>query len=290
MPDNVTMASTAPATPVQFDATAPVPPPQRESPSYATTVMLLPTIIAIGGALVIDIVHYNDGLSLLRRTPHWWRMVLHMILYIAAVAVATGVGGIALCGYSSRLGVLRRRVLFVVNVAAVIGGWFLCQPRFSYAAGVEAGYAALDFTKLEAECATMPALIAKAPIQRNYLFLCADAPSCKQWWPLLPPYVASLDPRWIYIEPDRVVLVLDYRFIELQTVDNGLYIPLTDAAKFPQSPSLHAMPAFPSILRLDNDRWERFRTDTSPYPVFPDAPTPVRDQPSTKPTRREASK
>src|SRR5688500_9394191 len=243
---------------------APPPPPPVARPGLvSTTLILLPAITAFAGALLINHLHFNDGLSLMRRTPHFWRTVWHMILFVAAVAAAAPVGVVALCGFSANLGAFRRRALFFLNLAAVVGAWFLCQPRASYASGLEAGYSALDHKTLQSECATMTALVADAPFQRKYLLLCADAPCCKKWWSRLPPYVASLDPQWIYIETDRVVLVLDYRFVEAGTADNGLYIPLTPAAHFPASHSLHAIPSSSSTMRLDNHHWERFRSNPS---------------------------
>ena len=129
-----------------------------------TTLILLPAITAFAGALLINHLHFSDGLSLLRRTPHFWRTLWHMILFVGAVAAASGVGVIALCGYGSRLGAFRRRALFLVNLTVVIGAWFLCQPRSSYASGLEAGYVALDHKTIKSECATMTALVADAPL------------------------------------------------------------------------------------------------------------------------------
>ena len=275
-----------------MSSATPAPPPPLPAARPAligTTLILLPALTAVAGALLINHLHFNDGLSLLRRTPHFWRTLWHMILFVAAVAAAAPVGVIALCGYGSRLGAFRRRALFLLNLAAVIGAWFLCQPRASYASGLEAGYAALDHKTLQAECATMTALVADAPFQRNYLLLCADAPCCKKWWPRLPPYVASLDPQWIYIEPDRVVLVLDYRFVEAGTADNGLYVPLSHAARFAPSDSLRPIPSSPT-LRLDNHHWERFRSDPSNYTVFPDVPPPERRPPATRTALRRETK
>src|SRR5687768_13558230 len=163
----MTSLQTAPT----LSATTPSPPPPAPPArlARATTIMLVPTIAAIAGALLINYLHYNDGLSLMRRTPHWWRMGLHMLLYITAVFVALVVNLAAAVAYNAVVTRRRRLTLLFINLAALPAGWFLCQPRSCYYAGLAAGYDKLDYQKLQAECATLPPLIARSPHPRDYL-------------------------------------------------------------------------------------------------------------------------